>query len=484
MYDVAIIGGGPAGAAAARLLALWGHSVAVLHKPPDRSRGLAESIPPSTRKLLATIDVLDSVERAGFYETTGNTVWWGTPSARIEPFDAGQTGLQVFRPDFDVLLLDLAQRAGATVRRDALVRAVDLDDESGVRVDAEVDGTSEAVCCRFVLDCSGRSGVLAKPFRRVEPAYRMYAIVGEWQKAGGWGLADDTHTLVETYEDGWIWSVPLSPHTRHAGVMIDGSTPRVTSGRGLTEAYRAEVAKPRRISGVFVDADLRRVWACDAALYRSDSYAGSRFFLVGDAGSFIDPLSSFGIKKALASAWMASVAVHTCLEHPGRQAIAIDYFSRREGEMFNAHLKRSRDFAAEAHERHPHAFWARRAEADVQPAVEPAEAELLNEPAVRASLDALRSSSVIGLRMDDGVRVEPEAVIRGREIVLEDAFVGTPRIRFLANVDLLLLAEIACRSSQVPDVYEAYCRVAGQIPLPNVLGALSFLVAHKILTTV
>ena len=152
--------------------------------------------------------------------------------------------------------------------------------------------------------------------------------------------------------------------------------------------------------------------------------------------------------------------------------------------MFNAHLRRSRDFAAEAHERHPHPFWARRAEADVQPAAEPEEAELLNEPAVRAALDALRSSPAIGLRMADDVRMEPQAVIRGREIVLEDAFVGTPRIRFLANVDLRLLSEIACRSSQVPDVYEAYCRVAGQIPLPNILGALSFLIAHKILTKV
>jgi hypothetical protein len=51
-------------------------------------------------------------------------------------------------------------------------------------------------------------------------------------------------------------------------------------------------------------------------------------------------------------------------------------------------------------------------------------------------------------------------------------------------VDLLLLAEIACRSRQVPDVYEAYCRVAGHVALPNVLGALSYLIARGILTKV
>src|SRR5262245_65418377 len=104
--DVIVIGGGPAGAAAARLLALWGHSVRVLTKAADSGRGAAESLPPSTRKLLATIGVLDRVDRAGFYRTTGNTVWWGERHGDVERFDAA--GYQVFRPAFDRLLLTAA----------------------------------------------------------------------------------------------------------------------------------------------------------------------------------------------------------------------------------------------------------------------------------------------------------------------------------------------------------------------------------------
>src|SRR5256885_7418091 len=116
-FDTVIIGGGPAGSAAARLLALWGHSVLVLSRAADAARGAAESLPPSTRKLLARVGVLEEIDAAGFYRTTGNTVWWGMREGHVEPFDAsGDTaGYQVFRPAFDRILLSGAADAGAEV---------------------------------------------------------------------------------------------------------------------------------------------------------------------------------------------------------------------------------------------------------------------------------------------------------------------------------------------------------------------------------
>jgi flavin-dependent dehydrogenase len=494
-YDAVIIGGGPAGAAAGLLLASWGHAVRILQKPIDRLRGLGESVPPSTRKLLAATGLLDAVERAGFLKTTGNTVWWGSQNRRLESFE-GPPGFQVFRPDFDDVLLDRAAAAGAGVCRTAFVRSVDLTHEP-VRVEYDDDGARSRVLGRFVLDCSGRSGVLAKPHRRVEPSFRMYAMVGVWCRPGGWGLADDTHTLVETYEDGWAWSVPLSGTARHVGVMVDGTSPRVGSGRGLTAAYRAEIAKALQLSNVLQDADLQRVWACDAALYSSETYAGSRWLLVGDAGSFIDPLSSFGVKKALASAWLASVVVHTCLRYPERLTVALDFFSQWERNVYTTHLRRSCEFARDAFARHPNPFWARRAQTEADVPVTPSDEDLLRGSGVQAALERLRASPAIDLTMAEGLSIEKQPVIRGHEIVLDEALMvkgtGTSAatagktappaapIRFLDHVDLLALARIACRHTRVPDVFEAYCRAERPVPLPKVLGALSFLVASGIL---
>ena len=166
--DVVVIGGGPAGAAAARLLADRGHSVRVLAKPADDARTLGESLPPSCRKLFDLIGVTPDVEAAGFLRSTGNTVWWGGRDPRAAHFAGGGLGWQVRRSDLDRLLLRLAAQAGATVDADANVRQVDLARpssppgaaESSVRYVA--GGAARSLAARFVLDCSGRAGVVAR----------------------------------------------------------------------------------------------------------------------------------------------------------------------------------------------------------------------------------------------------------------------------------------------------------------------------------
>lgn len=493
LFDAIILGGGPAGSAAGRLLSVWGHSVLVLDKPAPRSRGLAESLPPSTSKLLGQIGVLDAVEGAGFFRATGNTVWWASGAPRVEPFGTAREamGYQVHRPEFDRVLRDCARDAGADVRTDARVRDVRFDDDRSAVVDYDDGGRRSTAACRFVLDCSGRAGFVGRRFRRDEPGYRTCALVGVWTKAAGWDLSDETHTIVETYDDGWMWSVPISRSTRHVGAMVDRTSTTVAGGRALESAYRAEAAKATNLGRLLEGAALQRVWSCDASLYSSERYAGSQFLLIGDAGSFIDPLSSFGVKKALASAWLGAVAVHTCLARPARQEIALEFFSNWERDVYATHLGRSREFAREAQARHPHPFWASRA-AGVAPR-EAAGADVARDPDVLAAFERFKQAPSIHLTLAHDVRFEPRPVIRDHEIVLEDALVApaglhaglkagpAESLRFFGNVDLVKLADIACRHSDVPDVFEDYCRTCARVPLPTIVGGLSVLVAKGIL---
>ena len=457
LVDVVVIGGGPAGAAAGRLLAAWGHSVVILDNPTLPARGLAESIPPSTRKLLAEVGVLDEVEQANFLKGRGNTVWWASREPRIETFGAAGAGYQVFRPDFDRVLLDCARSGGARVQTPARVRSAAFGPEHAT-VDYEQDGQLSAIDARLVLDCSGRAGVVARRFRRVQPGHRTYALVGVWD-CEHWDFPDDTHTAVETFEDGWAWSVPISPRTRHVGVMV-----------GHHQAYRAALAKTTALARRLAGATLQHEWACDASLYFSESYATPTCLLVGDAGSFIDPLSSFGVKKALASAWLAAVAGHTSLVDPGRRTVAFDFFSNWERGIYTTHLRRSRDFARAAWAEHPSAFWASRAEVTI-------DASAGDEDEIAA--ERFDSSSSLNLQYAADVRFEDQPVVRGREIVLEKAFAGG--MRFAAHVDLVKLAEIACAHRRVPELFDAYCQSCAPVPLPNVVGGLSLLVAKGIL---
>src|SRR5690348_17559434 len=81
--DVAIIGGGPAGAAAGRLLSLWGRRVVLLARG-QRPRPLGESLPPSCTKLFDLLGIRSAVDNAGFVRATGNTVQWAAKPRAIE----------------------------------------------------------------------------------------------------------------------------------------------------------------------------------------------------------------------------------------------------------------------------------------------------------------------------------------------------------------------------------------------------------------
>ncbi|HEV3057581.1 MAG TPA: hypothetical protein VGY48_04995, partial [Vicinamibacterales bacterium] len=253
--------------------------------------------------------------------------------------------------------------------------------------------------------------------------------------------------------------------------------PDVQRASALSDAYRAELARTAQLERHLAAGALERVWACDASTYTASDYAGERFLLVGDAGSFIDPLSSFGVKKAMASAWIAAIVVNTCLAHDERRRDALAFFSSWERDVNARYAVRSREFARAAAARHPSPFWTRRAHAEVaEPAQDDAAAQ---DAATVAALHQIQQSDELNFMLDERVAHEHTAVIRGREIVMEEALPAG--LRFHQNVDLIVLARLAGRYRHVPDLVEAYCRTSRPVPLPNVLGGLSLLVAKGFL---
>ena len=321
-----MLGGGPAGAAASRLLAMRGHTVHLITRPAADHR-LAVSLPPSCAKLFDAIGVSEAIERAGFIRSTGNTVWWGHDEPRVEQFAESARGWQVELGALESVLLEEAARAGVTIERRVLAPG-----ESAVP-----DAPS------FVLDCSGRTGLIARapqsPALRRRPDHRGAG----WRmaKRTAWAVPDDSHTVVESYADGWMWSVPTADGVRHVSAMIDPQRSDLARGGSARDVYLSEIGKTRVFKRLLATASLitgPSGW--DASTYGAREYAGDDWLLVGDAGSFIDPLSSAGVKKALASGWLAAVAVHTCLKTPSMRRACAGFLRAREREIERHHVAR------------------------------------------------------------------------------------------------------------------------------------------------
>ena len=480
-HPIVVLGGGPAGSGAARLLASWGHDVVVLARHGGAERALGESLPPSCVALLNRIGVPD-LDAGGFLRSSGNTVWWAGRDERVEQFAPGQFGYQVERTAFDAFLLRKATEAGADVRAANVTR---VEPGQPTRITCEQDGASAMLEASWVLDCTGRSGVIARAgWRRAEPAARTTAIVGVWERDGAWPTADPSHTIVESGEEGWAWSVPVSSRRRYVTLMVDPTRTPVASREGLLQAYTDQLARTRSLAPLVKGARLLPpVFARDASPYSAHIFARPGVLLVGDAGTFVDPLSSFGIKKALASAWLASVVVHSALENPAIVDPALWLFNRREAAMYDALHRSAATLARDASEAHSTSFWEARASAagDSALTVEPDVGALRTDPAVLRAFEELRNSDgPLRLRQTAVVRRIPLPTVRGNRVSLEDHLVVPAfpdGIRYVRNVDLMLLSELAPAHQQVPQLFDAYNRSAPAVPLPDFLGALSLLIA-------
>jgi flavin-dependent dehydrogenase len=434
------------------LLAKWGHPVRLITRPPV-SRGLAVSLPPSCGKLFDAIGVSEAIERTGFPRSTGNTVWWGSSDARVEPFAGGARGWQV---DVDALadvILTEATSAGVSVERSMLSE--------------HPDG--------FVLDCTGRAGVIARAtrLRQFDEGPRTVALVGVWWR-DGWPVPDDSHTLIESYADGWMWSVPSASGLRHIAAMVDPQRSDLARGGSSADVYRGEIAKTNIFRAITADASMiEGPRGFDASPYRASAYAGERWLLVGDAASFIDPLSSAGVKKALASAWLAAIAVHTALTNPRMRAEAFQFFSAREHEI-EAHLSReSRRFLAGAATGHHHPFWDERSD--------DGEGDTAEVDEIRRAIHELRARASWDPRIGSAISIQPRPCIRGREIALEPHLVSSQHpggVRYVRGIDVVALVELAPAVRQVPELYEAYVRRVGPTSLHDFLFAVATAVAR------
>ena len=463
MSEVLVVGGGPAGACAARLLSLWGHPVRVVTPLPPgrpaRAADLAESLPPSCRKLFDVLGVTSDIDGAGFVRSTGNTVWWGDQTTRVEPFAGRQLGWQITRDHLSRVLLEAAREAG-----------VELQD--GRPTAADLDAAPESI----VLDCTGRAGLIARArgWRHYEPALRTVALVGVWRSAGEWRLPDATHTLIESYADGWMWSVPSDQTRRHVAAMVD---PRVTdlAPGDAREIYLSEIAKTTRFKALLEGASLEEGpsgW--DASMYSSRHYADDRVLLVGDAGSFVDPLSSAGVKKALASGWLAAVAAHTALVRPAMRTTAFAFFDAREREIYDHLRTLTRRFLADGASGHSHAFWSDRLGwIDDEPRID------RRDDRIVVAFERIRTAPALTLRRGDDVQIDIRPAVNGKEITMEPWLVmaGDHPVRYVQDVDVVGLVELAPQFDDAGELFGVYVRRYPPVAPPDFLAALATAVA-------
>ena len=330
---IIVIGGGPAGSCVGALLARQGHSVVLLERERFPRAHVGESLLPASIPILQDLGVLGEVNRAGFTVKRGATMIWGVDR---EPWSwhfsetnaSNPTSYQVWRPEFDAILLNNARRLGVDVREGWQATSVIFD----------ADGTAVAVQCRpaddsrgnpdgsvqlparYVVDASGQGGLLARQLglRRWDDFFRNLAVYGYYQGGNRLPAPDQGNILIESQPGGWLWHIPLRDGWASVGAVVDAETGQ----RGIRELgpqrfLESQIAAAPQLAGMLASAksvsgpEVLRDWS-----YRCQTLHGPGYILVGDAGCFIDPLFSSGVHLALTSGTLAAAAVASALDDP------------------------------------------------------------------------------------------------------------------------------------------------------------------------
>jgi flavin-dependent dehydrogenase len=335
--DVLVIGGGPAGATAAALLAQQGRSVVMLEKARHPRFHVGESLLPANVALFDRLGVRAQVEAIGMrkYGVEFVSPTHAQPSF-VEFADAWDKTMpyawQVRRSELDEILFRHAAGRGARTLEGCRVRDVRFDDE-GADVEATLaDGASRRWRARFVIDASGRDTFLAHKLglKRRNPRHNSSALFGHFTGAERLAGRLEGNITIFWFAHGWFWFIPLADGTTSIGAVCWPYYLK-SRARPLKEFFADTIALcpalAQRLAGATLVDDA--VHATGNYSYDASACCGPRHLMLGDAFAFVDPVFSSGVYLAMHGAFAGADVVAACLDRPGPAAArALRAFAR------------------------------------------------------------------------------------------------------------------------------------------------------------
>lgn len=320
--DVVVVGGGPAGAAAAISLARAGRDVVLIDKatfPRDKCCG--DGLTALALRLSERLG-LDPATVPSWLAVDGATVFGPSGYGARFPLSegAGIHAAVARRYDYDAALVDLARRAGAKVLDGhALSGLVETDD----RVRLDVDGLGE-IQARYVVAADGMWSPSRKALGMAVPGYR-----GEWHAFRAY-FRDVSpraqHELVVWFLadllPGYAWSFPVGDGAANFGFGIQrGGKVAVGDMAGIWTSLlqRRDI---REVLGADAVPEARHTaWPIPARVDQMPRTARRTLF-VGDAVAATDVMTGEGIGQALLTGMLAAEAIDAAGPHGARIATA------------------------------------------------------------------------------------------------------------------------------------------------------------------
>jgi flavin-dependent dehydrogenase len=311
-FDVAVAGGGPAGAATALFLARSGWRTVLMEASLGSVERYGETLPPEINPLLRSLGLQHVLERSSPIESPGIVTRWGSPYPSEQDFirNPHGSGWHLDRVRFDDELCREAERVGVTVRRGLKVTGCERRSD-GWRIGG--------ICSRAIVDAAGRNGLrLEGPSARtIDDTLLVLVIRVNYPEQ----RPPDLRTHIEAVREGWWYWTPL-PDGESIAMYFTGRAEYRRAGKHSSEDLLDSAASVRSLVRSGRVAAAR--WIAVSSSIRK-SICGRGWLAVGDSASCYDPLSGRGIFKAI--------------RHGSQAAAALDRFLRGETDALGPYQK-------------------------------------------------------------------------------------------------------------------------------------------------
>lgn len=341
-FDVAIVGGGPAGSSMAAYLARAGVRCVVLEKELFPRPHVGESLVPSSTRVFKELDFLPVMEEAGFPHKYGaawtaehtsrvyDMSWEGlcpNAGADIEFVERAQAGVDqdytyhVDRAVFDTLLLQHAHGFGAAVHEGVNVTRVEHGpDEAAVRF--RLGERELRLTASVVVDASGRRTLTGSQnrWRIRDDIFDQYALHSWFEGFDRLAMASrsDQQEYIFIHflplSNTWIWQIPITDTVTSIGVVTQKK--RFAASRADRERFFWECveSRPALTEALRASRQIRPLKEEGDYSYAMTRITDDRLMLVGDAARFVDPIFSTGVSIALSCSRFGHTDILRALE--------------------------------------------------------------------------------------------------------------------------------------------------------------------------
>lgn len=327
-FDMIVIGAGPAGSAAAAVLAEKGRHVLVLEREKFPRYHIGESLLPFTFYPLQRLGLIEKMRQSAFVKKY--SVQFVSPNGQAsQPFyffnryDRGTVAQtwQVLRSELDLMLMQNAREKGATVLEQVTVTRL-LEEGGRVSGVAARDGGGRPVeyTAPLTLDCSGKESFAAvrNNWRVKDPQLNKVAVWTYYRGAKrDPGLDEGATTVAYVAEKGWFWYIPQHNDMVSVGVVAEGKYLARGGVKSPEAIFQREIGQNLWIKDHLAGGQqVGQYFLTSEYSFHSRYVAQPGLVLAGDAFCFLDPVFSSGVLFALKSGVLAADTIDAAL-HAG-----------------------------------------------------------------------------------------------------------------------------------------------------------------------